>query len=102
MNESGKSDSPVVPVKLSNKFPDRDAERVEGRGLAKGNLRVGYRMSKRPTSGAPTPSSPVRKAKPDEPFIARLARAPRDLRPRARRETSCLGTGRSRERRNAD
>ncbi len=38
MNESGKSHSPVVPGKLSNKSPDRDAERVEGRGLAKGNL----------------------------------------------------------------
>lgn len=38
MNERGKSDSPVVPKKLSNKTPDRDAERVEGRGLAKGNL----------------------------------------------------------------
>jgi group II intron reverse transcriptase/maturase len=38
MNGHGKSDSPVVPEKLSNKFPDREAERVEGRGLAKGNL----------------------------------------------------------------
>jgi group II intron reverse transcriptase/maturase len=38
MNESGKSHSPVVPAKLSNKSPGRDAERVEGRGLAKGNL----------------------------------------------------------------
>ena len=39
MNEHGKSHSPVVPEKLSNKSPDREAERVEGRGLAKGNLR---------------------------------------------------------------
>src|SRR6185369_837030 len=38
MNVSGKSDSSVVPEKLSNKSPDREAERVEGRGLAKGNL----------------------------------------------------------------
>ncbi len=37
MNESGKSHSSVVPAKLSKKSPDRDAERVEGRGLAKGN-----------------------------------------------------------------
>ncbi len=37
MNGRGKSDSPVVPEKLSNKTPDREAERVEGRGLAEGN-----------------------------------------------------------------
>jgi hypothetical protein len=39
MNGRGKSDSLVVPEKLSNKAPDRVAERVEGRGLAKGNPR---------------------------------------------------------------
>ena len=39
MNGRGKSDSLVVPEKLSNKTPDRVAERVEGRGLAEGNLR---------------------------------------------------------------
>jgi RNA-directed DNA polymerase len=39
MNDSGKSHSLVVPRKPSNKSPDRDAERVEGRGLAKGNPR---------------------------------------------------------------
>ncbi len=37
MNGRGKSDSPVVPEKLSNKTPDRVAERVEGRRLAEGN-----------------------------------------------------------------
>jgi hypothetical protein len=37
-----------------------------------------------------------RKATFCEPRGARLARAPRDRRPRARREASCLGTGRSR------
>jgi hypothetical protein len=36
-----------------------------------------------------------RKAAPSEPLGARLVRALRDLRPRARREASCLGTGRS-------
>ena len=41
MNGRGKSDSLVVPEKLSNKTPDRVAERVEGRGLAKGNLLEG-------------------------------------------------------------
>ena len=39
MNERGKSDSSIVPGKLSNNAWDRAAERVEGRGLAKGNLR---------------------------------------------------------------
>jgi len=39
MNEHGKSDRPVVPKKLANKGcgEPRPAERVEGRGLAKGN-----------------------------------------------------------------
>ncbi len=39
MDGRGKSDSPVVPEKPSNKAPDRAGEKVEGRGLAKGNLR---------------------------------------------------------------
>jgi hypothetical protein len=39
MNGRGKSDSSVVPEKLSNNARDRAAERVEGRGLAEGNLR---------------------------------------------------------------
>ncbi len=40
MNGYGKSDSPVVPVKPSNKGcgGPLSAERVEERGLAKGNL----------------------------------------------------------------
>jgi len=37
MNERGKSDSPVVPGKPPNNAPERAAEAVEGRGLAKGN-----------------------------------------------------------------
>ena len=37
MNERGKSDSPVVPAKPSNKVAAAAAEAVEGRGLAKGN-----------------------------------------------------------------
>ena len=39
MNEGGKSDSPILPEKPSNKGrgAPRSAERVEGRGLAKGN-----------------------------------------------------------------
>ena len=39
MNEHGKSDSPIVPKKLTNKVcgAPQSAELVEGRGLAKGN-----------------------------------------------------------------
>ena len=37
MNERGKSDRPVVPVKPPNKAAQPAAEVVEGRGLAKGN-----------------------------------------------------------------
>ena len=39
MNDSGKSDKPIVPKKCANKErgKPRSAERVEGRGLAKGN-----------------------------------------------------------------
>ena len=38
MNEQGKSDSPIVPVKSPNKAGPPAAEAAEGRGLAKGNL----------------------------------------------------------------
>jgi len=40
MYDHGKSDSLIVPKKLSNKGcgAPRSAEEVEGRGLAKGNL----------------------------------------------------------------
>ena len=37
MNERGKSDRPVVPVKSSNKAVQTAAEGMEGRGLTKGN-----------------------------------------------------------------
>ena len=39
MNDGGKSDKPIVPRKDANKGPGRPgpAERLEGRGLAKGN-----------------------------------------------------------------
>ena len=37
VNGRGKSDSPVVPVKLPNKVAHAAAEAMEGRGLAKGN-----------------------------------------------------------------
>src|ERR1035437_7260810 len=38
MNERGKSDRPVVPVKLLNKAGQPAAEGMEGSGLTKGNL----------------------------------------------------------------
>jgi hypothetical protein len=37
MNETGKSDRPIVPEKSSNKARPMAAEGMEGRGLAKGN-----------------------------------------------------------------
>ena len=37
MDERGESDKPVVPVKSSNKTGPPVAERMEGRGLTKGN-----------------------------------------------------------------
>jgi RNA-directed DNA polymerase len=39
MNEHGKSDRPILPKKSSNKAARAETERMEGRGLAKGNLR---------------------------------------------------------------
>ena len=39
MNERGKSDRPVVPVKSANKAGRPAAEQMEGRGLTKGNPR---------------------------------------------------------------
>lgn len=46
MHDDGKSDRPVVPVKLPNKGPGTPgtAEAVEGRGLAKGNQVEGNRV----------------------------------------------------------
>jgi group II intron reverse transcriptase/maturase len=38
MDERGKSDRPVVPVKFSNNIGQPTAEGMEGRGLTKGNL----------------------------------------------------------------
>lgn len=38
MHDTGKSDRPVVPTKLSNNADSSAAERAEGRGLAKGNM----------------------------------------------------------------
>jgi hypothetical protein len=38
MNENGQSYKPIVPTKTANKLaPEASAERMEGRGMAKGN-----------------------------------------------------------------
>src|SRR5260370_8769410 len=39
MNEHGKSDRPIVPEKSPNEARPTAEERMEGRGLVKGNLR---------------------------------------------------------------
>ena len=39
MNGHGRSDRPAVPMKFPNKAGQPEAEGMEGRGLAKGNLR---------------------------------------------------------------
>jgi len=46
MDGCGKSDSPIVPKKAANKETGRpvSAERLEGRGLAKGNAREQNRL----------------------------------------------------------
>jgi group II intron reverse transcriptase/maturase len=62
MNGGGKSDSPIVPEKPSNKAPDRVAERVEGRGLAEGNLPEGSACRTRCRESASSALGRVREA----------------------------------------
>jgi len=62
MNEHGKSDSAVVPGKLSNEFADRDEERVEGRVLAKGNPQEGGAFRTQGRGDAKTGLERVREA----------------------------------------
>ena len=62
MNELGKSDRPVVPVKSSNKNGQPKAEEMEGRGLTKGNLPQ-QNASRTPSrSDAPSALERVRQA----------------------------------------
>ena len=62
MNELGKSDRPVVPVKSSNKNGQPKAEEMEGRGLTKGNPPQ-QNASRTPSrSGAPSALERVRQA----------------------------------------
>jgi RNA-directed DNA polymerase len=60
MNERGKSDSPVVPAKPSNKAASAAAEVVEGRGLAKGNTTRPTRPGHRAGPGVPSGLDRVR------------------------------------------
>jgi group II intron reverse transcriptase/maturase len=62
MNERGKSDSPVVPVKPPNKAKDLAAEAVEGRGLAKGNSHERNALRTQRRGGAQSALARVRQA----------------------------------------
>jgi group II intron reverse transcriptase/maturase len=62
MNEYGKSDRPVVPVKPSNNAGQPAAEGVEGRGLAKGNLQQQNALRAPNREGAPSALERVRQA----------------------------------------
>ena len=64
MNGSGKSDSPILPGKPSNKGrgAPRPAEKVEGRGLAKGNSTQSARSRTQSRSDLPCGLDRVRQA----------------------------------------
>jgi group II intron reverse transcriptase/maturase len=62
MNERRKSDSPVVPEKPPNKTGQPVAEGVEGRGLAKGNLREQNAPRTPSRTSAPSALERVRQA----------------------------------------
>ena len=62
MHERGKSDSPIVPRKPPNKAEAPTAEAVEGRGLAKGNLREQNTPRTLSRNGVPSALERVREA----------------------------------------
>jgi group II intron reverse transcriptase/maturase len=62
MNERGKSDRPVVPVKSSNKAVQTAAEGMEGRGLTKGNLQQQNASRTQSRTGAPSALERIRQA----------------------------------------
>ncbi len=62
MDGRGKSDRPVVPGKLPNKAPERAAEAVEGRGLAKGNSPERNVLRTQSRESAPSALERVRQA----------------------------------------
>ena len=62
MNEHGKSDRPVVPMKSPNNAGQPVAEEAEGSGLAKGNLRQQNAPRTPSRDGAPSALELVRQA----------------------------------------
>src|ERR1700732_2058531 len=62
MNERGKSDRPVVPVKSSNKAEQSAAEGMEGRGLTKGNPLEQNASRTQSRSNAPSALERIRQA----------------------------------------
>ncbi len=63
MNDQGKSDRPVVPMKSPNNAgPEPVAEGMEGSGLAKGNLRQQNAPRTQSRDGAPSALERVRQA----------------------------------------
>jgi group II intron reverse transcriptase/maturase len=62
MNERGKSDRPVVPVKSSNKAGQPAAEGMEGRGLTKGNPQQQNASRTQSRSNAPSALERIRQA----------------------------------------
>jgi len=62
MNERGKSDRPVVPVKSSNKAGQPVAEGMEGRGLTKGNPQQQNASRTQSRSNAPSALERIRQA----------------------------------------
>jgi group II intron reverse transcriptase/maturase len=62
MNERGKSDRPVVPVKSSNNVGQPAAEGMEGRGLTKGNPQQQNASRTQSRSSAPSALERIRQA----------------------------------------
>ena len=62
MNERGRSDSPIVPKKPSNKVPISMAEKGEGRGLAEGNTDESNTSRTQSRSNVPSALERVRQA----------------------------------------
>jgi len=62
MNEHGKSDRPVVPVKSSNNVGQPAAEGMEGRGLTKGNLQQQNASRTQSRTDAPSALERIRQA----------------------------------------
>ena len=61
MNEHGKSDSPIVPGKLSNKA-DVATDAMEGRGVAKGNRSEQNRLRTQGRAGVQSALGRIRQA----------------------------------------